>query len=384
MSFLGIVNHPDFTNQNAADLIKGTDVPDIESMKLQLQQLVQQGELSPEEAQTYLQQKSDMNNISLDPRYKNAQLDALSSLQNIGENHGVTAADQAQLNDIQTQEDTHARGAREAIMQNAQARGIGGSGVELLNNLTNAQDSATRASTEGFNVAANAQQRALSAIQAAGSQAGQMQGNEFNQQAQIANANDSINRFNTQNQQSVQNSNVAAQNAAQEKNLANKQSIANSNVDTANKQQQYNTELNQQNFQNQFAKNTAAANAMNKVAAANDAKNAQSDANNKQLIGTGITAAAAAFSDKSLKENVKKFNPSEFLDNLTSYKYNYKNPKHGEGDQVGVMAQDLEKSAPQMVEDSPEGKVVDYSKAGGPLFASMADLHARIKKLEGK
>lgn len=373
-----------YSNSDAADIIAGTELPDIEAMKLKLQQLVEQGQLSPEEAQTYFQQQSDMNNISLDPRYKNAQLDALSSLQNISDEGGLNANMRSQLNDIQTDEDTHARGAREAILQNAQARGIGGSGVELLNNLTNAQDSATRASNRGFDVAAQAQQNALQSLQAAGQLGGQLQGQEFNQQSQIANANDSINRFNTQNQQGVQNSNVAARNAAQEKNLTNKQSVANSNVDLANKEQQYNNELVQQNFQNQLSKNSATANAINKVSASQDAKNAQSDANKKQLIGTGITAAAAAFSDKNLKENVEEFNPSEFLDNLTSYKYNYKNPKHGEGKQVGVMAQDLETSAPQMVEDTPEGKVVDYSKAGGPLFASMADIHERLKKLEGK
>lgn len=383
MGFLGIGGHADYSNTDAAELIKGTQLPDIESMKLQLQQLVEQGQISPEEAQTYFQQQSEMSNISLDPRFKNAQLDALSSLQNISDEGGINANMRSQLNDIQTDEDTRARGAREAILQNAQARGVGGSGVELLNNLTNAQDSATRSSQRGFDVAAQAQQNALQSLQAAGQLGGQLQGQEFNQQAQIAGANDSINRFNTQNQQNVNSQNVAARNVAQEKNLASKQNVANSNVDLANKQQQYNNELVQQNFQNQLSKNTAAANALNKVAAAQDAKNAQSDANTKQLIGTGLTAAAAAFSDKSLKENVEKFNPSEFLDNLTSYKYNYKNPNHGDGNQVGVMAQDLEKAAPQMVEDTPEGKVVDYSKAGGPLFASMADLHERLKKLEG-
>ena len=55
----------------------------------------------------------------------------------------------------------------------------------------------------------------------------------------------------------------------------------------------------------------------------------------------------------------------------------------GEGKQVGVMAQDIEKEVPQMVQDTPEGKVVDYNKAGGPILASMASLHDRLKKLEG-
>ena len=39
-----------------------------------------------------------------------------------------------------------------------------------------------------------------------------------------------------------------------------------------------------------------------------------------------------------------------------------------------------------MVKDTSEGKMVDYSpkSAGGPIFASLADLHKRLKKVEGE
>lgn len=371
-------------DRQAVEELQSIETPDIESQLLQLQQLVEQGQISPEEAQTYLQSRSEMNNISLDPRFKQAQLDALSSLEDIGNNHGITAADRAQLNQIQTEEDTRARGAREAILQNAQARGAGGSGLEMLDQLMNAQEAATRASQRGFDVAANAQNRALTALQSAGSLGGQLQNNEFNQQSQIAQANDAISRFNAANQQAQENLNVAARNDAQKTNLANKQNIANTNVGLQNSQQQYNKQLEQQQFENEMKKKQAVAGALQKTGANNQAAQTANDQTQRQLIGTGLVAGAMAFSDKNLKENVEEFNPSEFLDSLTSYKYNYKNPKHGEGDQVGVMAQDLEKAAPQMVEETPEGKVVDYSKAGGPLFASLADLHHRLKQLEGK
>ena len=50
------------------------------------------------------------------------------------------------------------------------------------------------------------------------------------------------------------------------------------------------------------------------------------------------------------------------------------------------MAQEIEKEVPQMVKDTSEGKMVDYSpkSAGGPIFASLADLHKRLKKVEGE
>lgn len=390
MGFMGI---PDLVDESpredsyrALDILDKVDTPSVDEMKIQLQQLVEQGQITPEEAQTYLQSRSEMSNISLDPRFKNAQLDALSSLQDIGANDGLTSADRSQLNQIQTEEDTKARGAREAILQNAQARGISGSGVELLSQMQNAQDSATRSSQRGFDVAAQAQNRALEALKQAGSLGGQLQSNEFSQKSQVADANDAINRFNSQNQQTQANLGVANRNEAQKMNLQNKTNVANTNVDTANKQQQYNKELAQKNFENKLNK----ANLMAGTISANSANQAKIDAANdqanKQLIGSGLAAAgtvAAAFSDENLKENVEEFNPSDFLDNLTSYKYNYKNPKHGEGKQVGVMAQDVERAAPQMVENTEEGKVIDYNKAGGPLFASLADLHKRLKKVEG-
>lgn len=366
-------------SQAAVDQLSSLQLPDIVDMQLQLEQMVQQGQITPEEAQLYLQEQSAMNRVSTDPRFQQAQMDALSSLQEIGNEGGLTAMDRAQLNQIQTEQDTAARGAREAIIQNAAERGLSGSGLELMSQMQNQQDSATRASQRGFDVAAQAQQRALAALQGAGDLGGQMQQTQFNQQADIARANDAINQFNTQNRQAVSNLNTQNKNQAAQANLAEKQRIADTNTATRNNQQQYNKNLAQVQFDNAYKKAGGVASGLN-----NQATGFLTAGQGIQnLIGSAAGAAAAA-SDENLKENVEEFNPSEFLDSLTSYKYNYKNPsKFGEGEQVGVLAQDLEKFAPQMVEDTPEGKMVDYNKAGGPLFASLADLNDRLKKIEG-
>ncbi len=98
----------------------------------------------------------------------------------------------------------------------------------------------------------------------------------------------------------------------------------------------------------------------------------------------GSTPIPPTRSDQKLKKDIEDFDAGAFLDKLVPSKYKYKNPSHGSGEQVGVMAQDIEKGAPQLVVDTPEGKVVDYSKAGGPLFASLASLHKRLKKVEDK
>ena len=113
-----------------------------------------------------------------------------------------------------------------------------------------------------------------------------------------------------------------------------------------------------------------------------------------RLAGAAGTAVA---SDVSLKENINQSEKSgtemvkEFLNALESYTYNYKDSenngkKNPEGKVTSVMAQDLEKSklGKQMVQDGPEGKMVDYGQGMAPLFAAIAELDKRTKKIEKK
>lgn len=366
------------------DAYNGLTPPDVEQMKLQLQQLVEQGTITPEQAQTYLQGDSSLNGITLDPKLQKAQMDALGSLQDIGQNKGLTDMDRAQLAQIQSGEDTATRGQREAIIQNAQQRGLGGSGIELLSQMQNQQDSATRKSARDTDVAGMAQQRALSALQSAGQLGGNIANQSFNQQATVANANDAINKFNTQNQQQVGLANTATNNAAQAANLAAKQKIADANTQMQNQQQQYNKELGQKDFQNQTTI------AQGKSGAATTQANLanQEAQGNKQLFGSILGAGAtAAASDERLKKDVKDFNASEFLDSITPSKYRYKEPsKFGEGVHASPMAQDLEKTdvGRAMVEDTPDGKMVNYGHGFGTILAALTDVHNRLKEVEGK
>lgn len=279
------------------DYFSDLELPDVADMELQLQKLVEQGVLSPEEAQAELVGRSEMGNIRTDPRFKDAQLGALSSLEEIGQG-GMTLQDKADMSRIQSEEDTAARGKREAILNNAQARGIGGSGLELMSQMQNQQDSATRKSQRDMDVAAMSKQRALEALIKGGELGGQMQAQDFNQQAQAAGANDAIAKFNAQNKQNVNLTNVATRNAAQEANLNNKQNIANQNVGLANQQQQHNKGLIQQNYENELKKRGGRAGIAqgNAQAAGNDSQN-RANANN-QLIGGLIGAGASIYGAK--------------------------------------------------------------------------------------
>lgn len=353
--------------------------PTQEQLAALVQGYVQQGKLSPEQAQAYLADPTSMTSISTDPALKDAQMNALKSLQDLSEG-GLSAQDQADLSRIQTQEQTKARGAREAVLQNAAERGAGGSGLELLNQMKANQDAATNASQRDLDVAGAAQQRALQALAQGGSLAGNIQSQDFGQKAQVAQAQDAISKFNASQQQQTGLTNTAAANQAQAANLAAQQAAANSQVDARNQTAGNKTAAAQTTYDNALKKASGTAGAYG--TAANQAT--QAGAATSGLLGNALTAGALAFSDKNLKEDVESFDPSNFLDSITGYKYNYKDghdlPKEK---QVGVMAQDVEKQLPQMVEDTPDGKMIDYNKAGGPIFASLADLHRRLKDLEG-
>lgn len=366
------------------DQFKDLNVPKIGDMQIQLEELVQQGTLSPEQAQAILMDSSAWENVSSDPNLKNAQLEALTALQEIGQSGGLTLSDRAALNKIATEEATANRGAREAILQNAEARGAGGSGMSILAQLQNQQDSATRRSQRDLDVAGLAQERALQALTQAGTTAGNIRSQDFTEQGARADALDAISKFNTANQQNVALTNTAANNEAQARNLAAKQAVADANTATRNNQQMHNKNLIQQDFDNEIKKRGGSTQVQQANAQA-QGQNSQNQANaTNQTIGTGLTAAAMFMSDEREKEEIEEFNPSDFLDSITAYKYKYKDPKNGEGRHAGVMAQDLEKTevGARMVTDTPEGKMVDYNKAGPAMMASMANINKRLKKME--
>lgn len=277
------------------DYFSDLELPSVQDMSLQLEKLVQQGTLSPEQAQAMLVERSAMEDVSQDSGTRQAQMDALLGLQDITSSGGLTSLDKSRLNQIQSDEQARERGSREAIMSGAQERGMGSSGMNILAQLQNAQDSATRQSTRDLDVAGMAQDRALQALMQQGQLAGNIGQQQFSQDASKAGAQDAIAQFNAANRQNVNFANTLANNQAQGANLAMKQDIANQNVGTRNQQQIHNKSLIQQNYENELKKRQgqagiASQNASNAFAESQGAANA-----NNQMIGTGITAAGYAF-----------------------------------------------------------------------------------------
>lgn len=93
-------------------------------------------------------------------------------------------------------------------------------------------------------------------------------------------------------------------------------------------------------------------------------------------------------SDERLKKDVTdaRSEIDAVLDALSPKSYSYKDEKHGKGRRAGIMAQDLERSpaGKRVVEDRPDGKMLDVNKALSLALASSARLNERVRKLEGK
>lgn len=289
----------DNLRQQAIDAFNSIKTPELSQLQVQLQQYVNAGKLTPQQAESQLLSSNAFNAIATDPSYVGAQKQALQQLQQIGTQGGLTAVDRAQLNDITNQQNQQNQSQNAATMQQAQQRGIGGSSLNVVNQLANEQGNADRAANQGLGVAAQAQQRALQAMQAAGTQGGQLEAQQYGEQANKAQSQNAINQFNAQtlNQQNLYNTQAA--NAAQAANLANQQAVNNANTQTGNANQEYNAQQVQQQYNDAMQKAQGEAGVYNNWA--NDAtKQASTEAGANMgltsgLLQGGATALGAAF-----------------------------------------------------------------------------------------
>lgn len=289
----------DKLRQQAMDAFNAIQTPELKDLQVQLDKYVQSGRLTPEQAETELLSSNAFNDIVTDPSLAGAQKQALSQLQAVATQGGLTAVDKAQLNDIQNQTNQANRSQNEATMQQAQQRGMGGSDINTVNQLINEQGNADRASTAGLDVAAQAQARALQAMQAAGTTATNIRGQDTAEAQAKAQAQNAIDLFNKQTLNQTNLYNVDAANKAQAANLANAQTVANANTETSNTNKTYNAQQVQQQFQD--AMNQAAGKAGILNGWANDATNQAKTEKGADmgltsgLLQGGATALGAAF-----------------------------------------------------------------------------------------
>ena len=278
--------------QEALEEFRRIKTPNIEEQKLDLENYQYLADLMPMLEGVETLGPSGYEQISVDPRLKAEQMSALEKLSGLSES-GLTPADIAALEQVRRGAASEAEAKQGQILQEMQQRGQGGSGAELIARLKAAQSGADRQSAEGLEIAKMAQQRALEALSQSANLAGSLRGQEYNEQSDLAKARDIVNRFNTENRQSVQQRNVGTQNQAQQFNLQNRQNMANQNVGLRNQQQQYNKELLQQQFQNQLQRAQGISGQLGNLATVNQ-QNAGRIAQQYAAIGQGIDQGLAS------------------------------------------------------------------------------------------
>lgn len=278
--------------QSVKDL-EAIGIPSVEAQKIVIEEYKSQGQWTPEMEQAVTLGDSQMGGITTDPAYKESQLKALGKLSQIGDEGGMLLEDKANMERIQGDIGARQRGAREAILQDAQQRGGHGSGSALVAQLMSQQSGADQAHRAGLETAAMAQKRALEAIQGAGSLGTNLRTQEYGEKAQAAKAQDAIAQWNAANRQDLNTRNAGTSNQAAQYNLNNRQNLANSNVDARNKTNAYNSSLIQAQYNNQLeaAKAKAAARAGQ---AQNAAQSGQQVAQTLTGVGSAVAQGAIA------------------------------------------------------------------------------------------
>lgn len=375
--------------------------------------------------------ESAMNDVSTDPRLRDEQTAALDALSEIANGGGRTLADDANLNRIQNDVAASDRGRRDAIKQNMAARGMGGSGMDLLAQLQSSQAATDRASQGGLDIAADAEQRALDAIMQGGNMAGNLRGQDFDEQARIAAANDAISQFNAANTNGMNQWNTGAANDMNRFNTTGAQGTKEFNANSTRDNDQFNagmtfdankTNANYTNaagmynhegrqgvsnagvdkrndmrmFNNYTKKNTnfdqraTQANGQSGAAQAEAGfytglgdREARKQSERVGAIGKMAGGGTQMVSDKRAKKDIEPLSDAditEFLQAVQPKKYRYKNPGTSDqpnGDRVGFLLQDVEgtKAGDALIEKDSDGRMsFDRDNLDGLILAALSKM----------
>lgn len=270
--------------QQTLSEISGIPLPELQRIQLENPQWI-------ENLKAETLGPSAMQSVQVDPRLKSQQMAAMDALNEIQQGGGLNAQDRANLAQIQNESAVADKGRRDAILQNMAQRGQSGSGLELLSQLQSSQAATDRAAQQGLNISGMAQNRALDAIMQSGQLANQMRGQEFGEQSKKAEAEDAINRFNTQNRQNVNQYNVGG-----------RQDISNQGVTMRNQNQMLENQRKQNIFSNQMDKATAMGGARGQEVGRlgeNRREDIQADANTMAGVGKVATSLGSYYQNKN-------------------------------------------------------------------------------------
>lgn len=296
-----------------------------------------------------------------------SNLTAAGGLQaNLGQAYGQQGLGQAQL-------DAQQRGLNDQAMLNQQQQGIAAQQAGIGASTAGAQLGANSIQAAG-NLGVGAQQAGagvgLQGLQggAAVSQAGNIAGAQINQQGLMGSAGVGQNAYGQQ-----------------------------IGTTTAGAQLQMGGEQMGQNiYQAQLNAGIAREGQGVQQSGINSDYSIRNDQNAMQWVGAisgGMGGAVGAMSDKNTKKNITPEDGFAVASSLNPVSYDYKDPKYGEGRQLGIIAQDLEKTpaGKDAIIKTSAGRMVDQNKGAMLALAGVAgladkfaDLEAQIAKLKKK
>lgn len=270
-------------------------VPTANQLTLpQLQQYVQAGLMTPEEAQAYMQQTNAYSTENVPQEGTQAMQEALGQLSGIADAGPMgTPVQQAQEAQTIQQMNNAVQGQRGAIEQQMEAKGTPAALVQAaLQNQYVGQD-ATQAYQNSLNQQSAAYQAAVQALSEKGTLGGQLQGQQNTQANTVSQAQNAMQQFNAANQQQNSQFNAGQRQVANATNLKNAQDTANQNVGTANARTAYNANLPETVFNNQMQKAGGEAGVNEAQANAYTQEGQQNAGLYSSLIGAGTDLGAA-------------------------------------------------------------------------------------------
>lgn len=294
----------------------GVQTPEIDAMKVALDQYQSTGVMTPEMQQAIQLGQSAMQGVQTDPRLQASQMQALQQVAGMAAGN-PSAADTAGFELARQNAAGEMQAKNNQVLQEMQQRGQAGSGAELLAKLKNNQSGAQMLQQADLQQAQAMQQARMAALSQQAGMATSIRGQDFSQASDLANAKDKIAQFNAQNSQNVSNANVGARNIAQAGNLDRSQNLANSNVNMANEQELHNKGLLQQNYNNQVGLAGSKAGQYNNQASAAD-QAAGRTANMWSTVGQGVGGMVSAYGSAGKTANTgnstgdNTFNPKDF------------------------------------------------------------------------
>jgi len=213
--------------------IKAVGAPPDLSSRIFLEEFKSAGVLTPQMEQDLGKMETAHKNINEDPSLRASQMASLNEMKTTGR-IGLSAKSKAALNQIRQTVAKDVEGKRQQIIQNAQQRGMAGSGAELMASFQAAQSGADTASNEGEKLAAEQESLALQARQNALSAAGSIRQDDFAKASALAEASDRATQFNMSNSMARQQRNTDRYNLTSAANLQNQQNINNANTSMRN------------------------------------------------------------------------------------------------------------------------------------------------------